>query len=415
MNDINPKSENCSAFGESKLLEGKIVAILAALLTCILALATTFYVLVILQPKSWTGVAHIKADGSIYPADAPIRRNGDIYTLTSNINGSLVIERGKTRLDGASFGIYGMSDEFGIRLEVFRDITIENIEISNFRYGICFASLGANITIVGTIMRNVTTSFWDGGAIMGLSGSRIVGNLITGGIIIGFNCTVSDNYITPPDSHIVQTRYKGFGVSCNSSNTICRNTIGYFGTGIYAKGENNNIFENTLVENFYALEFGDSHRNLVVGNTIENNFVAIRFELGASNSKFHHNNFINNTSAIDDPAWFYHNLSISTNIWDDGYPSGGNYWGKYKDADIYSGPFQNQTESDGICDNPVTLYASNQDRYPLMKPWRAAIHDYTLFYAILMTGTVLAVSVATAYIYILEEGEKKLKKELPET
>jgi len=56
-------------------------------------------------------------------------------------------------------------------------------------------------------------------------------------------------------------------------------------------------------------------------------------------------------------------------IWDNGYPSGGNYWSDYKDADLYSGPYQNETGSDGIGDTPYTIDANNVDRYPLMSPW----------------------------------------------
>jgi PKD repeat protein len=50
------------------------------------------------------------------------------------------------------------------------------------------------------------------------------------------------------------------------------------------------------------------------------------------------------------------------NVWDDGYPSGGNYWNDYAGTDLYSGPYQNETGSDGIGD---TWYPVG-DHYPLM-------------------------------------------------
>ena len=56
-------------------------------------------------------------------------------------------------------------------------------------------------------------------------------------------------------------------------------------------------------------------------------------------------------------------------MWDDGYPSGGNYWSDCTDVDLYSGPYQNEAGSDGIWDHPYVIDADNQDRYPLVNPW----------------------------------------------
>ncbi|MEM2569530.1 MAG: hypothetical protein QXT67_06305, partial [Candidatus Bathyarchaeia archaeon] len=50
-------------------------------------------------------------------------------------------------------------------------------------------------------------------------------------------------------------------------------------------------------------------------------------------------------------------------------PSGGNYWSDYTGADLYSGPYQNMTGSDGLGDAPYIIDADNRDRYPLMKPY----------------------------------------------
>jgi nitrous oxidase accessory protein NosD len=57
------------------------------------------------------------------------------------------------------------------------------------------------------------------------------------------------------------------------------------------------------------------------------------------------------------------------NTWDDGYPSGGNYWSNYTGIDEYSGPSQNETGSDGIGDTPYVIDENNTDRYPLMAPF----------------------------------------------
>jgi len=56
----------------------------------------------------------------------------------------------------------------------------------------------------------------------------------------------------------------------------------------------------------------------------------------------------------------------STNVWDNGYPSGGNYWSNFNSTDLFRGPYQNETGIDGISDTPYVIDVYNQDRYPLM-------------------------------------------------
>ncbi len=86
----------------------------------------------------------------------------------------------------------------------------------------------------------------------------------------------------------------------------------------------------------------------------------------SSNNTIYHNNLINNTQQAYDNG---------NNTWSGGYPSGGNYWSDYDEADEgaydgYYGPNQSYPMSDGIADSPYNISGgSNQDRYPLMEPW----------------------------------------------
>jgi len=85
----------------------------------------------------------------------------------------------------------------------------------------------------------------------------------------------------------------------------------------------------------------------------------------------YYNNFINNS--------YHQRVYYSHSCWDNGYPLGGNYWSDYNGTDLYSGPYQNETGSDGIGDTPYTFTdlttgATYKDTYPLMKPY-ASRHD----------------------------------------
>jgi len=85
-----------------------------------------------------------------------------------------------------------------------------------------------------------------------------------------------------------------------------------------------------------------------------------------------HNNFINNSQNAYDK---------SSNIWDNGYPCGGNYWDDYNGEDIYHGPNQDIISSDGMGDTPYNISGRvhpNQDHYPLMYqcPWISGDIDH---------------------------------------
>src|SRR5438132_316364 len=86
---------------------------------------------------------------------------------------------------------------------------------------------------------------------------------------------------------------------------------------------------------------------------------------GTNQSAIYHNNFIQNDSQA-----YQSNTGIT---WDNGYPSGGNYWSNYAGVDNCSGPQQNICPSpDGIGDTPPSIDGTvYQDHYPFMKPFTA--------------------------------------------
>lgn len=106
----------------------------------------------------------------------------------------------------------------------------------------------------------------------------------------------------------------------------------------------------------------DSSHNNIFGNNITEN-TSVGIWLGYSyDNRFWHNNIINTRQLFIHP--------LHSNVWDDGYPSGGNYWSNYKGVDFYSGQFQNETGSDGVGDTPHVVFGNenNTDRYPLIAP-----------------------------------------------
>jgi len=146
------------------------------------------------------------------------------------------------------------------------------------------------------------------------------------------------------------------------SNSSIRNNY----NGIWLMGFNSsNIVGNTISNNTYAIQISYySSGNIIVSNTIANNsYGAWIPSSSATSNTFHHNNFMNNTTTQASDFG-------SGTIWDNGYPSGGNYWSDYLGVDEKSGPYQNITGiSDEIGDTPHTISPFGTDYYPLMNPF----------------------------------------------
>lgn len=164
-------------------------------------------------------------------------------------------------------------------------------------------------------------------------------------------------------------------INANASNILISNfTIrrGFVGISV-TYGSNIVITNNIIDDNMYAgIDLWSQPNVTIVGNTISNtrgylSSTAIGGDSSGNSTMIYHNNFIDN----DVMMWW------APAIWDDGYPSGGNFWYDYRNfpqfSDLHGGPYQNETGSDRIADSPKNIFdwvnADVYDRYPLIFPY----------------------------------------------
>jgi len=138
--------------------------------------------------------------------------------------------------------------------------------------------------------------------------------------------------------------YHGISLMCSPRTTVKCCNFSYNDLGIFLYySDDVNIKENNISHNDEGIFLMCSNYDVI-----------------------YHNNFVENY------RYYQARVDQSYNCdWNDGYPSGGNYWSDYVGVDVKSGPNQDLSGSDSIGDTPYVIDEHNTDYYPLMNPWSA--------------------------------------------
>jgi len=293
--------------------------------------------------------------------DAPETSGGDVIFVKEGIyyehvilNKSLtIIGENRTTIDGTENGT------------VFY-VTADNVKISGFTIQNSGSSsngielMAENCIVSGNIIRK------NGHGILLMHSSRVVitENTISENKLYGVWMGKSNNSIINRNN-ITRNSITGIESAFSVKNIISGNNIScndWFGIEFYYC--NNTVFSKNTIMNNKAdgICLGASHANKITGNDIGKNSHGVSLSLSNGNTIFH-NNFIQNRMLQA------RSISAQDNTWNNGYPSGGNYWSDYNGSDSFQGPFQNVTGSDGIGDTSYNIDLDNQDSYPLMGPF----------------------------------------------
>ncbi|MFO7619377.1 MAG: LamG-like jellyroll fold domain-containing protein, partial [Thermoplasmata archaeon] len=263
-----------------------------------------------------------------------------------------------TRVDGGDAG-----NVFDIQAD---NVTIRNLEITNASYGI-FDDTGFDHCIVENCSVNDC-------ALMGINfNSNANFNSV-------MNCTIFNNqwgvriqssswnncswntmhtnggnfvisfgtYNDFMHNHIYGNTYPMRLEQSCIGNRIWHNNIhdhasGLGHIGLWDSSQSNLFYYNDFTNNNKGIEFDDTcNSNTVWKNNFTGSGIGVDC-INSANNLIYHNNFATNT---------VHGQEIGgANAWDNGYPSGGNYWSGWTSPDNFGGALQNLPGADGVVDS----------------------------------------------------------------
>jgi parallel beta-helix repeat protein len=329
----------------------------------------------------------INTDGSISPSTTLITTSDNMtYTLTDNITSNagyqvINVLRDNITLDGAGYTVSHVNRYSGIYIGNRNNVTVRNIKITN-----CGDGIGLNADTWLTI-DNCT-----------LEGNyRAIFNGYTDG---PKNFSFTNNEVIAPIAIWPAPRRDGVNFGSVNDAIIAGNIFQHCGYGLVVYGNKNVTIKDNLIDDcsWGIWPLSAEYPNIsVFNNTFTNNSCGICVTGGNHTGlKVYHNRFINNNEHARGEGAIVQ--------WDNGYPSGGNYWGGFVSPDLYSGEYQNITGGDGIGDNPfiIPLPYNVRDRYPLMLLGVSNVSQSPPMNNVLSTDAV-SVDATFRHVYPLEQ------------
>lgn len=266
----------------------------------------------------------INADGTIRdrtpsPNDETIRRDGNVYTLTRDLDDTAILIRASNIVfDGSNHLLsHKLGGEKGVEVSLATNVTVKNIFVNSLGQGIGFMN-SANCTVV-----NSTVTGGGFGILVDWSQNVVVANNSV------INCSAGVGLISANNSEIFFNRVtdsrQGFYVLASTQNIANNNII-----------KDNNVSVQLHIQ--YGKETDVSSDNTFYANAFVDNKQDIGYVYESTLTKQEAENFSRNAFHWDKSMF-------------------GNFWSNYNGSD---------TNGDGIGNQPYVINGDNVDYYPVM-------------------------------------------------
>ena len=219
--------------------------------------------------KAASEIIRIREDGTVEGTDK-IQRDGDIYTLTGDINGSvgaeeafIFVENHNIVIDGAGYTIQGTGQGTGILMMRRQNVTIKNVNIKGFGTGINFWAV-----------HNwpPDSKYW---GLEPASNNRILDNNITIPVIQGiieaevlaWGIYLQEAHDTLISGNTITSQDPKSGVFCGDwscyNNTFLNNR--FVGCGLFLTSSNQNTILNNMVDSKRLIHFEGASNQVIDG------------------------------------------------------------------------------------------------------------------------------------------------------
>jgi parallel beta-helix repeat protein len=284
--------------------------------------------LVFIQPRPSTRFINNNATGGDCILIGTWNSATKTCTLTTDLSETIQIDSNGITLDGNGHTVTGSKTGNGVYLYGRTGVTIRNLNVRNFLYGIYLRSSSDNNIANNTVANN----YWWGIVLDSSNGNTLTGNIANSNYAgVGIVLTSSSNNILTGNTANNDGSY-GIYLISSSYNTLIDNTASNNQLGIYLYSSNhNNLTNNTANSNhgsymyWWALGFylysssynnlqgntANSNNNLGIylaysdTNILKGNIIASNVNHGIGISASINNNLIDNVASSNGYSGFY--------------------------------------------------------------------------------------------------------------
>jgi parallel beta-helix repeat protein len=291
------------------------------------------------------------------------------YTLTTDVNETIQVDEDDLTIEGSGHIVTGFNTGNGLYLNGRADVTINNLQVTNFTNGIFLNGCDGVI-----LADNVLSDNSYGVYMSNSSNSSLVGNVATDNLRGIYLYFCNDNSIEANTANY--NDYQGIYLqSYCKDNVVAENTAqwnGFGGIDIGYSSNNNELSCNTTSNNDYGIRLDRCGLNVLTDNTaVSNSSYGIVLWSGCYNNELvrnglsdndyglylgsnfyteiYNNNFINNVTQV-------YVSSSNRCVFYMPAPVGGNYWSDWTEPD---------DDGDGFVDLAYVIASGGRDELPL--------------------------------------------------